>query len=427
MTKLYLSELIDQYKIMDYFEEGEVNLIHANAGSGKTTWILQMIDEARCGGIFSGTDTQFYYVCDTRLLKQQFKGEYATQRAEVDGIAVEQLYKVGEFGEYIPESCHIMTYTGWLFLMRNCKRDFSNVTFFFDEPQSLAQNCFNEHGNYDDWDEEEVCDYIQLLLEQSRIFALSATPDKFISMLYQNGIDVNDLLEGHKDKLRQYTSDKVIKYHETLSQLLSHITFNRCAIYWTGSIEDLKEEVKLIRELGFNVNYVVSDDRCGIEQQLLKERIIKNNDVPEEYDIIIYNKSMGTGINILDRENSFDTFITYATNAKFIDADDEHQARMRIRHNLKVEYKYVKAHDIRKADKDDMKLYEETNRRIDLLDSVIDQKLTTAEFKELAKELNFTNPKNGRLIANPKDEIAELGFKVNDKKSNGTRFKVITK
>ena len=67
------------------------------------------------------------------------------------------------------------------------------------------------------------------------------------------------------------------------------------------------------------------------------------------------------------------------------------------------------------------------SNRIKLLESVIDKRLTTAEFKELAQELNFTNPKNGRLIANPKDEITELGYKVNDKKSNGSRFKVITK
>lgn len=65
--------------------------------------------------------------------------------------------------------------------------------------------------------------------------------------------------------------------------------------------------------------------------------------------------------------------------------------------------------------------------RIELLESVIGKRLTTAEFKELTQELNFTNPKNGRLIANPKNEIAELGYKVNDKKSNGSRFKVITR
>lgn len=430
MKKLYLGELIKKYQIMDNMEEGQINLIHAYAGSGKTTYILDMIDEARCGGIFTGTDTRFYYVCDSILLKQQFKGEYATQRAEVDGIALEQLYKIGQFGEYIPESCHIMTYYGWLFLMRNLKSIdvIKNSIFIFDECSTLTQNCNNEQ--YIDYDEEEIIDYIDLILDQSTLIAMSATPELFNGMMIDNGFDVNDLLQGHKDELRQYTSSKVIKYHEKPHQLLSHIPHDRVAIYWCGAIKDMEKEAESIRALGLNVCCVYSDDRDGLteerklELRALKSRIVKDNDVPQEYDVIIYNKTMGTGVNILDTKHEFDTFITYSTKHEFLNDDDIYQARMRIRHDIECEYRYTKAHDIKKADKDDMKQVELNNRRIELIESVIDKRLTTAQFKALCDELAFRNAKREIMGATSvKKEIEKMGYKV----STVNKQKVITK
>lgn len=430
MTKLYLKELIKKYQIMDNMEQGHINLIHAYAGSGKTTYILDMIDEARCGGIFTGADTRFYYVCDSILLKQQFKGEYATQRAEVDGITIEQLYKVGQFGEYIPESCHIMTYYGWLFLMRNLKSIdvIKNSIFIFDECSTLTQNCNNEQ--YIDYDEDEIIDYIDLILDQSTLIAMSATPELFNGMMIDNGFYVNDLLQGHKDELRQYTSNKVIKYHEKPHQLLSHIPHNRVAIYWCGAIKDMEKEAESIKTLGLNVCCVYSEDRDGLteekklELRVLKSRIVKDNDVPQEYDVIIFNKSMGTGVNILDKEHEFDTFITYSTKHEFLNDDDIYQARMRIRHDIECEYRYTKAHDIKKADKDNMKQVELDNRRIELIESVIDKRLTTAEFKALCDELAFRNVKREIMGAtSAKKEIEKMGYKV----STVNKQKVITK
>ena len=424
MKKLYLGQLMENYHIEDSVEEGGINLIHAYAGSGKTSYVLDMISKSE-ENLFGENDNRFFYICDTKLLKQQFKGEYEVKKANIDGVEVEQLYKVGKHGEYIPMSCHIMTYYGWLYFMKvnkNIESKYSFKTFIFDECHVLAQNIVN----YSDYDEEEVIEYIDLILgSYSTIIAMSATPSKFNGLMIDNGFTVNDLLQGYKDELRQYASNKVIKYNEKPSQLLTHIPFKKCAIYWCGSIKELKKEVENIRELGLNVNYIVADDNCEQEQLALKEYIVKNNNVPTEYDVIIFNKSMGTGVNILDKNNEFDTFITYATKHEYLDYDDIYQARMRIRHNIECEYRYTKAHDIKREDKKDMKLQHDTEKRMALIKSVLGQKLSTKEFKALATELNFKT-QTRKTNMKPYDEIRALGYTVQEP-TNSKRYTLISK
>ena len=424
MKKLYLGQLMENYHIEDSVEEGGINLIHAYAGSGKTSYVLDMISKSE-ENLFGENDNRFFYICDTKLLKQQFKGEYEVKKANIDGVEVEQLYKVGKHGEYIPMSCHIMTYYGWLYFMKvnkNIESKYSFKTFIFDECHVLAQNIVN----YSDYDEEEVIEYIDLILgSYSTIIAMSATPSKFNGLMIDNGFTVNDLLQGYKDELRQYASNKVIKYNEKPSQLLTHIPFKKCAIYWCGSIKELKKEVENIRELGLNVNYIVADDNCEQEQLALKEYIVKNNNVPTEYDVIIFNKSMGTGVNILDKNNEFDTFITYATKHEYLDYDDIYQARMRIRHDIEVEYQFTKAHDIKREDKKDMKLQHDTEKRMALIKSVLGQKLSTKEFKALATELNFKT-QTRKTNMKPYDEIRTLGYIVQEP-TNSKRYTLISK
>ena len=98
---------------------------------------------------------------------------------------------------------------------------------------------------------------------------------------------------------------------------------------------------------------------------------------------------------------------------------------MRIRHDIEVEYHFTKAHDIRKADKDALRQHEEHINRIDLIEDVLDQKLTTAKFKELAEQLDFRNAKSMQ-IKKPWDEIEALGYKV-QRPSNSKRYTLIFK
>ena len=425
MKKKYLSDLIEQYKILDNLNQQDINLIHSYAGSGKTYFILDYISKSD-SNIFGEEDNQFFYICDTKLLKQQFQGDYELRKAKINGIEVEQLYKIGKYGEYIPMSCHVMTYYGWLYFMK-LNHDkigkYSQKIFFFDEPQALVQNI----NSYSDYDEEEVINYIDLILKNdSTIVATSATPEKFIGLMNDYNFTINDLLHGYKNELKQYTSDKVIRYNEKPHELLSHIPHAKVLIYWCGSIKEMENEANLIRKkLNLNVCCIYSDTKSSLEQKALKERIITNNDIPVEYDVVIFNKSMGTGVNIIDKNHEFNTFITYATKHEYLEDDDIYQARMRIRHDIEVEYHFTKAHDIKKEDKDMIRQHEEYINRIDLIEDILNQKLTTEQFKELAIKLNFRT-QTRKLNNKPISEIETLGYKVENKRTKSERYVIIS-
>ena len=66
-----------------------------------------------------------------------------------------------------------------------------------------------------------------------------------------------------------------------------------------------------------------------------------------------------------------------------------------------------------------------TQTRIDLLDQVLGERLSSQEFKDLTEKLNFR--RDGRMLKNPIDEIKQLGYEVINKKSNSIRYKIITK
>lgn len=64
-------------------------------------------------------------------------------------------------------------------------------------------------------------------------------------------------------------------------------------------------------------------------------------------------------------------------------------------------------------------------QRTELLDQHLDMKLNNEQFKNLTEKLNFK--RNRQLIKNPIDEIKQLGYDVENKRTKTTRYKVITK
>lgn len=71
------------------------------------------------------------------------------------------------------------------------------------------------------------------------------------------------------------------------------------------------------------------------------------------------------------------------------------------------------------------KLDELKQARIELLEQHLDVKLNNEQFKNLTEKLNFK--RNRQLIKNPIDEIKQLGYDVENKRTKTTRYKIITK
>ena len=70
-------------------------------------------------------------------------------------------------------------------------------------------------------------------------------------------------------------------------------------------------------------------------------------------------------------------------------------------------------------------LDELNQQRKELLDQHLNVKLNNEQFKNLTEKLNFK--RNRQLIKNPIDEIKQLGYDVENKRTKTTRYKIITK
>lgn len=89
------------------------------------------------------------------------------------------------------------------------------------------------------------------------------------------------------------------------------------------------------------------------------------------------------------------------------------------------EVNIIDTKDYLKQVKIENKVNSEQQRRIDLIEDVLEQKLTTAQFKELAEQLNFRD-KHRKLIKKPWSEIEALGYTV-QQPTNSKRYTLISK
>ena len=407
-TELQQLQERHNFNIWDSLDDEKFNIIEAKAGTGKTTEVLKWVFESK-SNIFGEEHNQFIYVSDTTNLKEQTHNEYVTELAEEKRIEIENLYINGEYGKFIPNSMKCMTYFGFFYWLEQNQDNiikFDNKVIIFDECHNLTKYYNDFYAQY-----EFVERGLELIYDSfSTVICLSATPNKFINMIEDFGFEWNDVLGELKHELVGYTAKNTFKFNDDLVDFISSITFNKAYVYFAGNVEMMKFYAKELTKKGINTQYVCRRDKCELDTKEFINKLVATHEVPMDYDVILFNDAMGTGINIIDKEQMFDTFITYATKHEYLDNDNIYQARNRVRHDIEVEYRYTKAHNIKKADKDAIRTYEQNMERITIIESVLNEKLTTAEFKELAKELNFRNSKNGRLIANPKKELEELGY-----------------
>lgn len=422
-TELQLLQERHGFNIWDKLDDSKFNLIEAKAGAGKTTEVLKWVFESE-ENIYGELHNQFIYVSDTTNLKEQTKDDYVKRLSKTKDIPIENLYIKGRYNDYIPKSMKCMTYQGFIYwLERNQDNPliFDNKVFILDECHNFAKYVEDFPEQY-----EFIGEGLQLLKDSfSTVICLSATPNKFIDLMFDYEIEYYDVLGDYKHELIGYKSNHIFKYNDDLVSFMQDISFSKALIYFAGSVDSMKAYAEALTKRNINTQYICADKKASLDSRETKKIIRTTHEIPTHYDVIMFNDSMGTGINILDQNHDIDTFITFATKYEYLDVDDEYQARMRIRHDIEVEYHFTKKRDIKKADKDIIRQYEETNRRIDLIEDVLDQELTTEKFSDLAIQLDFRTNKS-KVIMKPWDEIEALRYKV-QRPTNSKRFTKISK
>ena len=124
-------------------------------------------------------------------------------------------------------------------------------------------------------------------------------------------------------------------------------------------------------------------------------------------------------------EHLKDNYLTLCSECHRKEHENNHKKRKHDKKNKKNEEEWQEK---RRAKAD--RIEQEKQRHIELLESVIDKRLTTAEFKALAAELNFRDSQHSRIKSTVKTvcpEIQKLGFTIEESKIRGTIYKRIEK
>lgn len=239
------------------------------------------------------------------------------------------------------------------------------------------------------------------IVKKKLIVGLSATPaNAYVLFSKQiNEIKVNAQLVAYETLHTIYYTD--------LANVITNFEQGNKVLFYVPYIHDIKKSIKIATKLGFKANGIWSlsntKNPMDKEQLRIREYILTQQKLPEEYDFIFINAAYETSISICDD-------IRYMV-INSMDKDVRIQARNRIRGDLKVQY--LLAGDDREK------------KLITVPIQYLNKKLTPEEKKELCKVLNFRN-KCGNTVSwtTTKKKLTEMGYSIKDGRTTvkGERF-----
>lgn len=402
---MYLSELMDTYKLDQKSKIGYLNLIDSPPGSGKTKYILDKL-------VNNDTlATEIFYVTDTIMSRDMIKNEYSE-------LINEQ--------HYIKDKVHVMTYYSFSKYLSYQNSNLYFKIIIFDEIHRLNDFRMSFKDEY-----LRLCESLKLIIDEEMsnlVYALSATPSLFTQLCSQYDVPVIDLLADHRHLLTRYTEKHTIKYNSHPVDLLKSLHFNKVLIYFSGHNNAMKQLSNELNAEGYRTEYLHSERRgFTTDQSQLRNHLLETGLYPDDLDILIINSAYETSWNIFDER--VQTYISYATCHSYLKEASIIQSRARIRHDIDVAYLYSRKKELRKQDKDKLKNKISLDERVTLLDQNVHKYLSTTEFKALCERLNFRNPKNNELFTgkNAIIEIKKLGYSVSSLTKNNKRYKYIEK
>ena len=323
----YLGEFVTRDDILRIHEHGKNTMINSPCGSGKSYFILnELLDPFEKVLILS----------DTTTLRDQYRRDISKLK-----------YTDNEFD--------VMTYSEFGFRLTNiCYHDFIDKNGYdfiiCDEIHNLLDYYGFNNGN------ESLGKAIQALFEYRsfiKVLMLSATPSKLINIdkdkyiTLMNDTYVIDLLDVENIPIKHYInkSERHITHTSQVKQELQchrnmfKFAQEKCAIF-CPSIKIMRDIESMCNELGLKPILIFSehaqsknkDNVLSDEAKLLKQNILESDkDHPSldkvEFDVLIFNRAMETGINIFDTK--FKLFISCTS-----EQTQQYQARSRFRMDM---------------------------------------------------------------------------------------------
>lgn len=385
----YLSELVT----LDMLVKDRLNIIRAPTGSGKTYFALTAIP-----AVLDNANHAVVYLIDTINGKEQILQNYnavSYSKAWKNAVSEDGLWFVND------DQIVIMTYAKFGTILETNPDFHTHFEYIIcDELPSLIKfqdyspkpNC---HSIAQEGIEKAVCN------ERTTVIALTATPNlihKTLSCpLYDVPIDETEVLRYETKDIEHYTN---------LEYLFSSLDPDETGICYIERITQMKllEDIALEQELNpiaiwstRNTDHPMNEEQLAVRQSILKDFIL-----PEQYNLLLINASSETSIKI---KSHIDYVIVHS-------ADEDTQIQVRGRVNSDLATLYLPC-----LNPQDLTVPAE----------FLNKRLFTSEKSELCEILNRRNAYN-RQFRWPtiKNMLIDCDYIISEGRHNNLRYAVIT-
>ena len=299
----YLSDVLD----VSQLRTGELNIIDAPCGCGKTTCAINKIAE------LASSPRKVLYLIDTRIGKERLAREPGLIKpcVFIDGPLDGEPWEKKLVYELRQEKIPVMTYALFGILCSDSPDFIKRFEIIIcDEPQSLV--FFSKIGNVKpneiDAHKAALFAICKNVYRGKILFvAITATPQPLDAMkCIKRNVPID------RTDLRHYEERETIPYAR-IEDVLNVIHPGQRGGLYAQHVHTLRKYGEMLQDRGFHPlilwskNYEIS---LNAEQLAAWKHIIEHEEIPEEYDVFLFNATAETSINI---RSHMDFFIAHNT------------------------------------------------------------------------------------------------------------------
>lgn len=416
IEKKYVSDAVD----MSDIRKGQLNLIYAPCGSGKTYFVEHTLKEYA-----NDSPQDVLYLVPTVSLREAFE-------LRGDDLEEFELWNGRTAYERKQEGFVAMTYAmfGWKILKAKENGTYKDELFWNDHAvicadelsQAVKQSRFSGGDGSVNSTEVALDELRKRVANASNtVITISATPRTFLGggfLLFPNSQDALT----HPVKMffqpEGYKDGRVEGYCE-LGNLLKRLDASQRGMIYVGHITQMEKAVDLLRARGINAVGIFStrnkDHQMGREQMAVVRSLIEDEKIPDDVQVLFINAAYETGLNIRPEKSHLDYIVVH-------DANDETQVQVRGRYRGDIETVYLR----KKSEEVSMSIPE------DIIAPYLDRRLTPDDKRELLERLRGEidlEDDRGRSREWPtlKSKLVAQGYKVTEGKSGNGRYSIISK
>lgn len=412
IERKYVSDAVD----MSDIRKGQLNLIYAPCGSGKTYFCEHELKEYA-----KDSSQDILYLAPTVSLREAFeqRGEDFEECELWNGsISFEQKQEgframtYAEFGARIQKARKAGTYKDSLFW-----NDHSVIC-----ADELSQAVKQSHYSGGDSTEVALDELRKRIANKTNtVVTISATPRKFLDngfLFFPNSskplihaVKMFFQLEGYKDGC-------VESYHN-LTNLLKKLDPSQRGMVYIQQVKQMEKAVKLLQDRGINAIGIFSKKspghQMGREQMAVARSLIKDEKIPDDVQVLFINAAYETGLNIRPEKSHLDYIVVH-------DKDEETQVQVRGRYRGDIGMVYNR----KNSEEVSMKIPE------DVIAPYLDRRLVTNDKKELLERMRGEidledNRSRSQGWPTFKKELIKQGYEVTEGKSGNGRYSIISK